>query len=193
VLDLPGGSLRNHDCGHLITTQDFVLAVGLSPQHFLFVDRAPGTGDIGSVMEQAVGFLHGRGAQIFRVHLRCRVSLFEDSFSQLDWKKCLVYFVRSFLAEDSRHPPYVPPDKWTVAPISVVADAGREHWREIELVLEGVEAADTELLLELGASLATMAKRWGLYIAKQVISAERYCQYDSDDRNAIAECDRQFY
>jgi hypothetical protein len=81
VLDLPGGSLRNHDCGHLITTHDFVLAVGLSPQHFIFVNRALGTGDIGSVMEQAVGFLHGCGALIFRVDLRCRTSLFEDSFS----------------------------------------------------------------------------------------------------------------
>jgi len=193
VLDLPGGSLRNHDGGHLITTKDFVLAVGLSPQHFLFVSRAPGTGDIGSVMEQAVGFLHGRGVMIFRVNLRCRTSLFEDSFGQLDWKRCLVYFVRFFLAEDSSHPPYVPPDVWTVAPISVIADAGREHWREIELVLEGVEAADSELLLELGASVATMAKQWELYFARQVITAERYCQYDSDDRNAVAECDRQFY
>jgi hypothetical protein len=105
----------------------------------------------------------------------------------------LVYFVRSFLAEDSSHPPFVPPDVWTVAPINVVADAGKEHWREIDLVLEGVEAADSALLGELGTSLATMAKRWELYLARQVISAERYGQYDSDDRNAVAECDRQFY
>lgn len=193
VLDLPGGRLRNHGCGQLITTQDFVLGVGLSPQHFIFVNRAPGRGDIASVMEQAIGFLHGRGALIFRVDLRCRTSVFEDSFSQLDWKKCLVYFVRSFLAEDSRHPPYVPPDVWTVAPISVIANAGREHWREIEVVLEGVEAADSDLLVELGTSLATMAKRWEFYLARQVVSAERYGQFDSDDRNAVAECDRQFY
>jgi len=193
VLDLPGGSLRNHDSGHLITVSDFVLAVGLSPQHFLFVNRAPGTGDIGTVMEQAVGFLHARGALIFRVHLRCRLSLFQDAFNQLDWKRCMVYFVRSYLAEESGHPPYVPPDIWTVAPISVVANAGTEHWREIELVLEGVEAADQALLVELSTTLATMAKKWESYLARQVISAERYCQYDSDDRNAVAECDRQFY
>ena len=79
------------------------------------------------------------------------------------------------------------------APINVVANAGREHWLEIEAVLEGVEAADSELLLELGTSLATMAKRWEFYLARQVVSAERYGQYDSDDRNAVAECDRQFY
>jgi len=193
VLDLPGGSLRNHDCGRLIATQEFVLGVGLSPQHFIFVNRAPETVGIGCVMEQAVGFLHGRGALIFRVNLRCRTSILEDSFSQLDWKKCLIYFVRSFLAEDSRHPPYVPPDVWTVAPISVIADAGREHWREIELVLEGVEAADSDLLLKLGTSLATMAKRWEFYLARQIVSAERYGQFDLDDRNAVAECDRQFY
>jgi hypothetical protein len=193
VLELPGGSLRNHECGHLITTKDFVLAVGLSPQHFLFVERVPGTGDMGSVMEQAVGFLHGRGALIFRIDLRCRTSLFEDSFGQLDWKRCLVYFVRSFLAKDSSHPPFVSPDVWTVAPINVVADAGKEHWREIELVLEGVEAADSDLLVELSTSLTTMAKWWEFYLARQVVSAERYGQYDSSDRDAVAECDRQFY
>ena len=193
ILDLPGGSLRNHECGRLITTNDVVLAVGLSPQHFIFVHRAPGIGDIGSVMEQAVGFLSGRGALIFRVDLRCRTSIFEDSFSKLDWKKCLVYFVRSFLSEDTHHPPFVPPDVWKVAPINVVANAGQEHWREIELGVEGVEAPDQELLVELGTALATMARRWEFYLAGQVISAERYGQFDADDRDAVAECDRQFY
>jgi hypothetical protein len=38
-----------------------------------------------------------------------------------------------------------------------------------------------------------MAKKWEMYLAKQVISAERYGQYDEDDRDAMAQCDRQFY
>jgi hypothetical protein len=192
-MDLPGGSLRNHECGHLIATVDFVLGVGLSPQHYLFVNRAPGTVGADAALEQAVGFLFAQGVLIFRVDLRCRVSLFEDSFCRIDWKQCLVYFVRSFLADDAQCPPFVPPDVWRVAPLNVVADAGREHWRAIELVLEGVEAADPDLLSDLGSALATMAKRWEFYLARQVVSAEQHGQCDADDRDAVARCDHQFY
>ena len=47
--------------------------------------------------------------------------------------------------------------------------------------------------VELGTLLATVAKRWEFYLARRGVSAERYGQFDSDDRNAVAECDRQFY
>jgi len=193
VLELPSGNLRNHECGRLITMEDFVLGVGLSPKHFIFVQRAPGRGDVGSVMEQAVGFLCAHGASVFRISLRCRTSFFVNEFGQIDWRRCLVFFVRNYLSEDPTYPPYVPPQVWQVTPIAVLANVGQYHWREVEQIMEGVEAADPELLSQLGTSLTTMAARWERYLARQIILASKFDQYDLEERNVVAECDRQFY
>ena len=172
--------------------RDFVLMVGLSPKHFIAVARAPGLGEVPAVLEQACGFLYARGAMVFRVDLRCRTSLFEDDFGQLDWRRCLLYFAKAFLAEDPTLAPHVPADAWRVAPVSVVSDAGRCRWREVEQVMEGVEAADADLLPELASSLATMARRWELHLARYVLVAERFGAFDASDRDAVAQCDRQF-
>lgn len=193
ILHLPAGALRNHECGRVLATNDFVLVVGLSPRHFLAVEKAPGDESVRVALEQAVGFLCAHGAWICRLGLRCPTAWFEDSFRALNWRKCLIYFARHYLAEDPTSPPYVPDNVWQVAPISVTADAGRCHWRDIEQICEGIEAADPSLLLELGTVLATMAGRWERYLARQIILGQKNGQYDADDREAVALCDRQFY
>ena len=167
--------------------------MGLSPQHYLAVERAPGAGSVGIVLEQAVGFLYAQGAAVLRVNLRCPLAWFQDSSGKLAWRKCLLFFARHFLAEDPTQPPYVPPNVWRVAKISFVAEAGRHYWHAVEQICEGLEAEDPALLLELGTALTTMAGRWERYLVREIALGEKHSQYDVEARDAVARCDRQFY
>jgi hypothetical protein len=57
--------------------------------------------------------------------------------------------------------------------------------------MQGVEAADPDLLPEVASALATMAGRWERHLARQIVLAERYGQYDACDQEFVSECDRQ--
>jgi len=193
ILELPGGDLRNHHCGRVLTAQQFVLAVGLSPQHFIAVAQAPGVGKVQSVLDQAIGFLVGRGAGVVLTNLRAPIHWFINSAGQFEWRKCLVYFTRSFLGTDPTDPPWLPPHIWPTVPLGIIAGAGQRHWRKVEQILEGVEAADLNLLPTLGSSLTSMGKRWELYLARMIVLSQRAEVYDVYDRVAVEQCDRLFH
>lgn len=193
VIDLPGGSLRNEN-GRLISIGNFVVAVGLSPKHFLVVTRAPGHANQNDhILEQFVGFVYAEGATVIRVDLRCKLDQFLSKYGDMDWRRCMVYFLRHFLAEDPTYPPYIPANVWAITALKVTADSGRAHWWEVEQILLGVEAEDTDLLLEVSGSLATMASRWERYLLRQIHENTFLEPLSDEDRNAIALCDRQFY
>ena len=190
LLELPSGDLRNYGCGRILTADHFVVAVGLSPQHYLAVNHAPGVGPVGSVLDQAIGFLYARGAVVVRIDLRAPLMWFADNQGDISWKKCLVFFARIFLANDPTDPPWIPPKIWPVCPLEITAFRGIGHWQKINAVLEGIEAADSELLAELGFSLAAMARRWEWFIARMVILSQRAGQYGAGDREMVFACDR---
>lgn len=190
LLELPSGDLRNYGRGRILTADHFVLAVGLSPQHYFAVSRAPGVGPVGSVLEQAVGFLHAHDAVVVRTDLRAPLMWFADNLGDISWKKCLVFFARTFLSNDPTDPPWIPPMIWPVVPLGIIASAGMDHWRRVNDVLEGVAAADSELLTKWGASLAAMARRWEFYMARMVLLSQRAYQYYAGDREMVFECDR---
>jgi hypothetical protein len=77
--------------------------------------------------------------------------------------------------------------------LGVVANAGRQHWQRVGQLLEGVEAADADLLPELGASLATMGRRWEFFLARMHILAERAGEFHAGDRESVARCDHFFH
>ena len=192
ILELPGGDLRNNHCGRVLTAQQFVLAVGLSPQHYIAVAQAPGVGNVQSVLDQAIGFLVGRGAGVVLTNLRAPIHWFINSGGQFEWRKCVVFFVRSFLGTDPTNPPWLPPQIWPTVPLGIIAGAGRRHWSKVEQILEGVEASDPHLLHVLGTSLTNMGKRWELYFARMILLSQRAEACDADDQVAVAECDRLF-
>jgi hypothetical protein len=170
--------------------EHFILAVGLSPKHYLAVSCAPGIGPIGSVLDQAIGFLFAHGAIVARIQLRAPIMWFCDNLGDFSWKRCLVYFSRIFLATDPTDSPWVPPMIWPVTRLARVASAGLQHWQTVNKVLEGVEAADSGLLSLLGGSLAAMARRWEFYLARMVVLSLRAGDYDADDRKLVETCDR---
>jgi len=193
LLELPAGSLRSYYCGRILTADHFVLAVGLSPEHYLAVSRAPGVGPVDIALEQAIGFLYGRGAVVIRTHLRAPLMWFAENHGDFSWKKCLVFFARIFLSSDPTDPPWIPSMIWPVVPLGVVASAGMDHWRRVNEVLEGVEMADSGLLTQLGTSLAAMARRWEFYMARMVVLSLRAGDYDADDRKLVEACDRLLF
>jgi hypothetical protein len=192
-LELPGGDLQNHHCGRVLTAQQFVLAVGLSPHHYIAVAKAPGVGNVQTVLDQAIGFLVGRGAEVILTDLRVPIPWFINSVGLIEWRDCVIYFSRSFLSTDPTAPPWLPPKIWPLVPLGIIAGAGGRHWSNVEQVLEGVEAADPNLLPVLGSSLTNMGKRWELYLARMILLSERAGACDADDQVAVAECDRLFY
>jgi hypothetical protein len=121
------------------------------------------------------------------------VDWFQDALGHVDWKRCMLFFVRHYLAIDPTYPPYTPANVCAITPLQATADLGSMHWNQVEAILDGVEAADSDLLVELGGSLSRMAIRWERYLARQIILAEKLNQFDADDRDAIAQCDQQFY
>jgi len=190
LLELPAGALRNFDCGRILVADHFVLAVELSPRHYLAVSRAPGVGTVGATLEQAIGFLSAHGAVVIRTHLRAPVMWFAENHGDFSWRKCLVFFARIFLSSDPTDPPWIPSMIWPVVPLGVVASAGMAHWRRVNEVLEGIVAADSELLAELGSSLEAMARRWEFYLTRMVVLSQRAGDYDADDCELVAACDR---
>jgi len=193
VLELPAGDIHNLRGGKILTSDNFVLAVGFSPRHYLAVARVPGTGPVGSVLDQLIGFLHAHGATVVRTNLRAPSMWFADCQGDFSWRQCLVFFARIFLSSDPTDPPWVPPMIWPTVPLEVVASAGLAHWQKVNEVLEGVEAADPDLLTQLGASLAGMSRRWEYYTARMVVLSQRAGQYDSDDREMVGLCDRLLF
>ena len=193
LLELPGGDLHVYGAGKVVSAQQFVLIVGLSPQHFIAVEEAPGIGPVQAVLEQAVGFLLGQGAKIQRIKLRCPTSWFSDQYGDFMWRECFVFFSRIYLATDPTNPPWVPSMVYPVIPIGVIASAAGLHWEKVEQVLTGVEAADPDLLLDLGSSLAGMARRWEYFLARIIILSERAEEYDASDRDLVAQCDHILY
>jgi len=190
LLKMPAGDLRCYGSGRILAADHFVVALGLSPQHYFAVSRAPGVGPVGSVLDQAVGFLHAHGALVVRTDLRAPLMWFADNQGEFSWKRCLVFFSRIFLSTDPTDPPWIPPMIWPVAPLGFIASAGLDHWRHVNEVLEGVEAADSGLLTQLGTSLATMARRWEFFIARMVILSQRADRYGAGDREMVFACDR---
>ena len=190
LLELPAGSLRSYDCGRILTADHFVLAVGLSPRHYLAVSRAPGVGPVDATLEQAIGFLYAYGAVVIRTHLRAPLMWFAENHGDFSWKKCLVFFARFFLSSDPTDPPWIPPMIWPVVPLGIIASSGMDHLRCVNEVVEGVEAADSDLLTQLGTSLSAMARRWEFYLARLVVLSQRAGAYDADDRKLVETCDR---
>jgi hypothetical protein len=193
LLELPGGDLRNYGGGKVLSAQQFVLVVGLSPQHFIAVERAPGMGPIQTLLEQAVGFLWGRGARIQRVNLRCPTQWFLDANGDFLWRQCFLFFARIFLSTDPTDPPWLPSIVFPLVPISVMASAGQLHWHRVQQILEGLEASDPDLLAELGTSLAGMARRWEFYLARSILASQKVGQFHSADLSLVAECDHLLY
>ena len=190
LLELPSGELRNYGCGRILTADHFVLFVGLSPQHYLAVNHAPGAGLVGSVMDQAIGFLFAHGAVVVRTDLRAPLMWFAEHNGDFSWTKCLVFFARTFLASDPTDRPWIPPAIRPVCPLETIAFGGLCHWQKVNAMMEGIEAADSELLAELGSSLAAMARRWEWFIARMVILSQRADQYGAGDREMLFACDR---
>jgi len=193
LLEVPAGALHNYGGGKVLSAQHFVLIVGLSPQHFIAVERAPGIGAVQPALEQAIGFLWGQGAKIQRVRLRCPILWFLDQYGDFKWRDCFVFFARIYLSIDPTNTPWMPSTIYPVVPIGVVASSGRCHWESVEQILEGVEAADTDLLLALGSSLAAMARRWEYYLARMIIISQRAGEFDASDRDSVAQCDHTLY
>ena len=193
LLELPGGALRHYVAGRILTADNFILAVGLSPMHYAVVAQAPAHSGIPAAMEQAVGFLYAHGARIVRVRLRCPMMWFANVNGDFEWQRCLTFFVRIFLATDPSEPPWIPPQIWPVVPLESIAAAGLRHWTQVKEILAGVEATDRDLLPKLGTSLTSMARRWEFYLARLIVLAERGGEYGRADRNAVAQCDHLFY
>jgi len=59
--------------------------------------------------------------------------------------------------------------------------------------LEGIEASDPDLLMNLGASLATVARRWEYSLARAILLSQRMGEWDSSDMSSVAECDHLLY
>jgi len=193
LLKMPAGDLRCYGSGRILAADHFAVALGLSPQHYFAVSRAPGIGPVGSVLDQAIGFLHAHDAVVVRTDLRAPLMWFADNLGEFSWKRCLVFFSRIFLSTDPTDPPWIPPTIWPVAPLGVIASAGMDHWRCVNNVLEGVAAADSDLLTQLGTSLAAMARRWEFYMARMVVLSLRAGDYDAYDRKLVEACDRLLF
>ena len=192
LLELPAGDLRNDGAGRVLSAQQFILAVGLSPGHYAVVSRAPGIGPVGPVLEQAVGFLYGRGAQITRVTARCPMSWFQDSTGDFLWRRCVLYFARVFLWATPAEAPWIPAKIWPAIALGTVVGHGRAHWTNVARLLEGLEAGDQDLLLQLGGSLASLGRRWEYYLAQMVARAQRADEFGPGERAAVAQCDHLF-
>ncbi len=192
-LGLPAGDLRSHDHGRILTADDFVLAVGMSPRYYLAAARAPGVGPVGSVLDQAIGFLHARGTVVIRTNLRAPLMWFTDDGIDFSWKKCLVFFARVFLSTDPTDPPWVPPTIWPVVPMAIIASGGLRHWRKVNEVVEAIQAADGGLLAQLAPSLVGMVRRWEHYIARMIILSQRAGQYSAGEREMVYLCDRLLF
>ena len=193
LLEVPAGALHNYGGGKVLSARHFVLVVGLSPQHFIAVERAPGVGIVQPSLEQAVGFLWGQGAKIQRVRLRCPTIWFLDQNGDFKWRECFVFFARIYLSTDLTNSPWMPSTVYPVVQIGLVANSGQLHWESVEQILLGIEAADPELLLALGSSLAAMARRWEYFLARMIILSQKAGEYAACDRDSVAQCDHTLY
>jgi hypothetical protein len=174
----------------ILAADQFVLGVGLSHNHYVVVEPASGFNNLPKVLDQAVGFLTAHGARISRVRLRCPMMWFADAHGEFEWNRCLIYFVRHFLSTDPTDPPWIPPMIWPVTPLGVIASAGVDHWKKVNEILEGVEAAGSDLLVQLATALAAMVWRWEYYMARMVVLSQRAGEYDANDRDLVLSCDR---
>ena len=60
LLELPGGTLHNYGGGKILSGQKFVYVVGLSPHHFVAVEKAPGVGPVQPVKGSVNGIVISR-------------------------------------------------------------------------------------------------------------------------------------
>jgi len=173
-----------------------IIGVGLSPELYLVARPRLGTTDNVAVVEQMVGFLHAQGAAIVRVSLRCPLRRFlgRRGYPVVLWRQCLVYWVRSFLAQGYRTCGLGLPFNVLVSDSARTAlRAGASYWSEVAMMVRALKQTETELLLEISPDLFRIAKWWEFQTLKLLWRSK--LEGDEMTRDAIelvAACDRHW-
>lgn len=190
-LDLPAGRLALEG-GHLALEGRWVLACGLSPQHWLVAHRRPGKQPSDAILDQLIGFLIGRDVAVVRLSLRCRRDWFQrGGTTALDSGPCILYWLRAFFWSG-------PPEGHRMLPLNIwpigapgLLRRGGEFWRASLEVLAGAEAHDSDLLYDLGPLVNWRARCWEHYLTQ--LLRRWHHEFSAAERELLYDVDRHFY
>ena len=192
-LDLPAGRVYL-DGGHLAWNDRWVLACGLSPRHWLVAHRLPGKRKSDALLEQFIGFLTGRDVAVVTISLRCERDWFQvPGTGDLDVRRCVVCWLRSFFAKDAHLQRLLPGNIWPITPLATDLQSGQLYWRDAALVLTGVEAHDSDLLYDLAPLITSRARGWENYLARLLRQANLHDEVSRADHELVRRLDRCFY
>jgi hypothetical protein len=191
-INLPAGEVLVRGQGRLLLFDGFIIGVLVAPDVCIAAYSRVGTTQNLLVLEQLVGFLHAHQVVVLRTRMRCPARLFAQTRYQPPQYRvqyCLVYWFRSFLAQDlERGFPRMPRN--VLVPGTALATLKR-----VAGMLRGAEAlvgaliTDDVPLLDLVAPDIFRAIR-RCEIAMLKVQPTHGEEISAELREGLAECDR---
>ena len=191
-LELPDGSLCLIAGGRALVSDGFVLGLALSSHHCVAVSRGPGRSHAAMLLEQAIGYLSAHAVQIVRVKQRCPIKWFDPIKQGFNWQRCAVFFTRTLIDIDPSGFPWPPSHIYPIA-VRTNLYQGLRYWLKVNTLLNGLELADSNLLLEIGPMLTHRARRWESFITRLVLQMRKLQRFSEDVYALLGDCDLVFF
>ena len=190
-LSVPAGIVSVQGQGLLIHS-DRVVGVCLSPKLCILTRPRMGTTDDLVLLEQAAGFLHAHDVVVPRLRLRCPVRWLRRA-RRMPQRWCVVYWVRSYLAEGYarcrlRLPPYI------IVPgaFRMALKAGADFWHDVALIVHSLIEYDPQALNSVATTLFPLARWWEVEMLKLRWRAEGADKLTPEDLDLFSACDRRW-
>lgn len=191
-LELPLGRLEVLN-GTLILHSRWVVAIALSPKHLIVTSRAPARENCVLLVEQAVGFWHGRDAEIVRLPIRCEREWFRTMpTGDMDIRRCVSFWARNYFSTNPCTSTNLPANIWPIISLANILDAGHRFWTDAGHVLAGLEAYDSGLIYDVSPLVAAQARNWEYHVARWILRISQCGDISPLDQGVIAQVDRCF-
>jgi hypothetical protein len=191
-INLPAGEVLVRGQGQILLYDGFIIGILISPSVCIAAYSRVGTTQNLLVLEQLVGFLHAHEELVLRTHMRCPAKLFAQTRyqpPQYQPQQCLIYWIRSFLAQhlESR-PPRLPRNVVVPGTALVTLKRVAEMLRGAEALVKTLITNDVPLLGLVAPDVFRAVRRCEFAILKmQSMCGE---EPSAELREVLAECDR---
>ena len=191
-INLPAGEVLVRGQGQILLYDGFIIGVLIPPGVCIAAYSRVGTTQNLLVLEQLGGFLHAHEVLVLRSHMRCSAKLFARTPyhpPQYQSQQCLIYWIRSFLAQDlERRSPRLPRN--VLVPGTALATLKRvaELLRGAEALVRTLITNDVPLLDLVAPDIFRAVRRCEFSILKM----QSMCgaETSAELREVVAECDR---
>jgi len=195
TISVPAGVVAVLADGRLLTHSNRLVGVFVSPEICIVARPRLGTTDDIILIEQIVGFLHAHEVSVLRLRQRCPLSWFvrDGRRSEVLYRQCVVYWVRTFLADGFRRCELNLPEN-VIVPDAVqrILKAAAEFWLEVGLIVDALMATDPDLFHEITGSLFRVARWWEFHMLRLLWRAGLEGKPSPDDVALFSLCDRNW-